>query len=238
MIFLYKYNLYEIMPAVFLLEVKGNKNLASIFLRAQEFYESTNDSVRGKSFTIEEYKKWYKTLNEKNEFSYAKDWQGFNISSDTLEMCYQINKERKIEDYFLLDIAKICKKISSEKNYKNYYLLGAKYNDVKVLRHELAHALFYTNSEYKKIMVQHFASLPIKFQKKMSIILGDLGYYKDVHIDEAQAYFATGMTSHIKKQLTPQQIGYSEAFKKVYKSYIIDINKNIIIIGNINNNDS
>lgn len=225
------------MPAIFLLEVKGNKNLASIFLRAQEFYESTNDSIRGKSFTIKEYTKWYKTLNENNEFSYAKDWQGFNINCNTLEMCYQINKERCIADYFLLYIARICKKISSQKNYKNYYLLGVKVNDVKVLRHEMAHAFFYTNSEYKKLMVQHFLSLPVEFQNKMSIILSDLGYYKDVHIDELQAYFATGLNNEIKSQLTPQEIKYSNTFKKIYKSYIKETNKSKIIVGNIENND-
>ncbi|NCQ51844.1 hypothetical protein GW796_08120 [archaeon] len=43
-----KYDFYQLTPAIFMLEVDGNTNLANSFLRVQEFYESVNENFRGK----------------------------------------------------------------------------------------------------------------------------------------------------------------------------------------------
>ena len=71
------YNFYELKPAIYLVEIDGNCDLAYTFLRVQEFYESGNDNIRGHAFTWEEYKAWYCSQSKKGTFSYGDDWRGF-----------------------------------------------------------------------------------------------------------------------------------------------------------------
>ena len=214
-----KYNFYQLTPAIFLLEVEGNCDLAYTFLRVQEFYESVNDNIRGQEFTIEQYKQWYCTQSKDKTFSYGEDWKGFNVPSYMIEKCYQLNKERTKEDMFFLSICDKAKSLAEKNGYENFYLLGVRKGDTNTLDHEIAHGLFTTNPEYKKIMTQSVFDIQPHVIEPLFKDLTAIGYGPNVHVDEAQAYLSTGLR---KSQETKSLLELTEKFSKIFKEFLGD----------------
>jgi hypothetical protein len=140
--------LSEVAPKVYLLTFDTQKDVTSTFLRFQEHYESPE--FAGKVFTLDEYKEWY-VKNSPNgiktgEFTYYSDWSGFNIPSTILQPFYEgkfhplSEAEQRILDLF------------RDKEHP-FYIIGVHKESKsfeKLLRHETAHGLFFTNPEYKK----------------------------------------------------------------------------------------
>ena len=213
------FNFYQLMPAIFLVEVDGNEDLAHSFLRVQEFYESVNDDIRGKEFTLQQYKDWYCTQSKDGSFSYGQDWKGFNVPSTVIEQCYEMNKERTPEDMFFLSIVEMAKKLAKENGYENYYLLGVRKGDTKTLSHEIAHGLFTTNSKYKEQMTKAICEIPENVINTLFIDLENIGYGKNVYVDEAQAYLSTGLRD---SQKTDSLEKLTEKFNGIFKSFVHD----------------
>ncbi|MEK7106247.1 MAG: ABC transporter ATP-binding protein, partial [Patescibacteria group bacterium] len=67
--------------SIYLVEAPTQYALASTFLRFQEHYESPK--FRGQFFSLEEFMDWY--AEEYGNFTYYKDWTGFNIPSYILK---------------------------------------------------------------------------------------------------------------------------------------------------------
>ncbi len=214
-----KYNFYQLKPAIFLIEIDGNCDLAYSFLRVQEFYESVNDSIRGNAFTIEQYKSWYCSQRKNGDFSYGDDWKGFNVPSNIIKECYKVNSERTKEDKFFLSICEKAEMLSKQEGFDSYYLLGVRKGDTKTLDHEIAHGLFTTNSDYRKVMTEAVASIDSNVIEPMFKDLTAIGYGPNVHIDEAQAYLSTGLR---KSQETEAIISLTTKFKDIFKAFLGD----------------
>lgn len=211
------FNFYEAVPGIFLLEIDGNEDLAMTFLRAQEYYESVNDDFRGKQFTLEEYKAWYKTQSKTGEFSYAEDWKGFNLPSHVLEKCYKDNLEMLQTDDFLMSIANLCSAMAKKNNIDSYYLLGVRRGDTKVLEHEIAHGLYSTRPTYKKMMDDVIEAVEPSVRDKFYEALTEMGYGPNVHPDEMQAFLSTGLS----KSLVGKGFeGLEAQFQKAFQSFI------------------
>jgi len=197
---------------IHLLVFDTKKDIASTFLRFQEYYESPK--FRGKIFSLEEFKEWY-TKNSPNgkktgTFTYYLDWGSFNIPSYVLKRFYagDFNPLSAQEKKFL-------------KLFKNeqepFYIIGinreAKYLDQK-LKHEIAHGLFYTSNDYKKEVhkiLSVFDIEPIKQELRK-----EMGYHEKVLDDEVQAYsIALG---RIFKMPIPKDL--SVKLRKVYQKYL------------------
>lgn len=59
------------------------EDLAFLFLRAQEFYESNNASFYRKIFKIEDFIDWScKCLTGQRLFTYPYDWYKFNVPGE------------------------------------------------------------------------------------------------------------------------------------------------------------
>lgn len=217
-----KYNFYQLTPAIFLVEIDGNNDLAYSFLRVQEFYESVNDNIRNSQFTISEYKEWYCTQSKDKTFSYGEDWRGFNVPSAVIKECYQVNPERTEHDMFFMDICAKAEKLAKQNGYENYYLLGVRKGDTKTLDHEIAHGLFTTNKEYKLKMTQAIEHIEPQVIEPLFKDLTAIGYGPNVHIDEAQAYLSTGLR---KSQETKELISLTEKFSKIFKEFLGDWKK-------------
>lgn len=150
------------------------EELAESFMRYQEYYE--NPFWQGKIFTIGQIKEWYS--KKYGGDTYKKDWQGFNIPSSVLIPFKQglfdplTQKEKQLLDFF-------------KYRNDNFYIIGAVEDDV--LKHELCHALYYTNINYKKeinkILIKHKSEI-----KRAEDYLLKKGYSKKVLFDEIQAY--------------------------------------------------
>lgn len=170
-------------------------DLSMIFWRAQEFYESANPNFRGKNFSLLEYMDWYaKTYSDIGAFTYPHDYVGYNIPGEKILQCYTMHEERTPYDKFMLSLTK---EIFFEQDGGKFYLIGAKKGDVKTINHELAHAYFYVDNEYKNQMTSLVQALPKK-KEVFNVLLEHFLYDKSVLIDETQAFFSTGLVDTLK----------------------------------------
>lgn len=154
----------------------SNEELARTFLRFQEYYESPSKQFRNKIFTVGQVKHWYS--QKYGADTYEKDWTGFNFPSRVL---YPFQKglfdplteeEKSLLSFF-------------QYRHDNFYIIGA--NSKDVLRHELCHALYDSNIEYRN-EINAFFKKNNKFIKKISQYILKKGYSKEVLYDELQAY--------------------------------------------------
>lgn len=202
--------LLKISSKIYSAVVYSDYDRAMLFCRAQEFYESPNTRFRGKNFSIWKYIEWYSS-NNNNCFTYPKDWTGFNIPIGVLKKCYNLCEIESPYDSIML---KIISKIKDNDSY----LIGVKKYGDKVFKHELCHALYATNKEYRRIadaITKSISKYNIKIIQKN---LYDLGYSKNVIKDEIQAYFLIDFNYFNKNLLKKDLLLIHNKYKKnLYK---------------------
>lgn len=210
-----KYTVNNIADRIFLLEFDNRYDMCMLFCRAQEFYESPNPNFRGQPFDMFDFMEWYSDKYGNGIFTYPSDWSGFNISSTVIESLYSSGfLDKNKYDYEMLVLHK---ELSRKVDGKTYYLIGAEKGDKTTLAHEVAHALYFLNYEYREEMNQLLYKLSEKLHKTINEHLLSVGYIEEVLGDEKQAYISTGSNKlyFTKKQYKP--------FLKVYKKYTKDI---------------
>jgi hypothetical protein len=162
-------------------------DLTMTFCRAQEFYESPYKQFRNKKFKLLDYMKAYSKRN--GRFTYPLDWGGFNIPGKVINNLFTLG----IDDYNEYDqvIESIHNHINSRIKKENHYYLIASDNNVETIDHEVCHALFYLDKEYKKKTKTILKLLKKNVRKKAEKALKNLGYCQFVMNDELQAYLST-----------------------------------------------
>lgn len=175
---------HSVIDNIHLLTFQNEFDLASTFLRFQEYYESPKFS--GTVFSLDEYKEWY-TNNSPNgiktgKFTYYEDWGGFNIPSTILKPFYDgqfdplSESERRLLDVFKDEV-------------DIFYIIGI-HREVehaeKILEHEIAHGLFFTNAEYRNKVYSILSHYNTDDIKKELLDFG--GYNEKVLDDEVHAY--------------------------------------------------
>lgn len=182
-----KFKVKELIPQVYHLEFKTQKDLTSTLLRFQEHYESPK--FRKKIFSFKEFISWYK-LTRNGKFTYFLDWSGFNFPSSVLKPFKdgRFGKLSKREQLVLDQFNNNSNKFYiiatyKSKNYKN---------DLEVKKHELAHSLFYLNKKYQKKVLNILSKVNIKPIHKY---LKKIGYHQSVWTDESHAYLLTDTDS-------------------------------------------
>ena len=192
----------EVRPGVYHVTSDSAFDLAMTFLRPQEFYESDNSKIRGKQFNMIEYIRWYTKRSSCSSFNYAGDWGGFNVpSTAVIGSVYAVlhKEDCNIYDKAMYDL---CEEIG--KKSPVFYLIGTmnKNSEVHrlidhmnngVLDHELAHAFYYINQDYKKACDELIASMSDVTKKRIYKELKNLGYATQVWEDELQAYMVAGI---------------------------------------------
>lgn len=165
----------EIYKNIILVESDKSSDLAKVFLRFQEFYESPK--FRNTIFSLNEYRLWYSKTN--GAFTYYDDWSGFNIPGEvTIPFRTGLFDHLSPEEKELLD--KIPHRL------EKYYIIGIS-KDKDVYNHELCHALYYTNSKYKQEVDKILKKYDLS---KLSQFLRELGYHESVILDECHAYLS------------------------------------------------
>jgi hypothetical protein len=173
-----KVRVRELLPGVFHLHFPTNHLMASTFLRFQEHYESPR--FRGKVFTLEQFMDWYASQQTHGDFTYYKDWTGFNIPSSVLDRFRRGDfdplsaKEKELLALFAGVPGR-------------FYLIGTAgaVPDEETLRHELAHSLFYTRADYRRAVLAELRGADLT---PVFAALKRLGYHRSVWLDEANAY--------------------------------------------------
>ena len=212
------YKIKEVKPNVFAVIVKDKYDRAMLFCRAQEYYESPSSKFRGKNFSIWDYMKWYHEQNDWG-FSYGADWSGFNIPFKTIQECYQ--KLNKTESPYDKVMDEIIRKIKSMLVNETTYVIGCANTTDSVFKHEVCHAMYHTNKNYKKQMDIYTHGLPKKYYVTFKNNILKMGYTPKVVDDEIQAYlqygyeepkFGKGVDIEVRKE-------YSNIYKEAAKIY-------------------
>jgi len=181
-----KYKLKEIYKGIFLVTIQDEYDLAMTFCRLQEFYESPFKQIRGKTFSMDEFQRLYAKKFGNGIFTYPADWAGFNVPGDVLNKLISTTFTDWGTEYDF-----IIEDIHSEilqKNQDRYYLIGAGPKDKDTINHEICHALYYLDKDYKFRVDYVVSELNIKLLNYFKSDLLDKGYSKGVLTDEINAY--------------------------------------------------
>jgi len=189
------YQIHRIKPNVFLVVVPKEYDRSMLFLRVQEYSESPNPKIRGQSFDILDFIEWYTHENQGN-FTYADDWNGFNLSYKTASECYNKLPEKFVTKYdrvFMQILRQITKSLASlpREEAKKAYIIGADSTNSVTAHHEVYHAYYFTDPKYRShanaMLKKH---VPAKLYHKLRKNLTRIGYLDQPFTiqNEMQAY--------------------------------------------------
>lgn len=212
-------SLYKVADKIWAVVIPDDYLRCWVFLRCQEYYESTSPNFQNNRFTWKDYMKWYMSgegpRGGSDVFTYANDWSGFNLPSEAIEDCISDIKDYGPYDQIMDSIIQTIKETESG----NYYVLGITTVDNvedDLLAHELAHGMWYTDSEYKSEMTKLLKKMTPSSIKKVKQFIAEIGYAESVLEDEAQAYLSTGIYDEWK---VDDIDSWSEPFKEVFDKF-------------------
>ncbi|NBT57541.1 hypothetical protein EBT16_02040 [bacterium] len=207
-----KYKIKEIRPDIFAVLVKDDYERAMLFCRVQEFYESPGSSFRDKKFSIWDYYRWY-SKEGSGSFSYPRDFVGFNLPLVVAKKCYEMNE---LETPYDIEMKNIVDGLY--KSGRRSYLIGVDSLKNSTFRHELAHAFYYSNLEYKSEMddlTRNLSKFNIsRFKKNLKA----MGYCPGVVKDEIQAYMSTEVNKRMTRGIKNKKFLHQK-YKSVLKRY-------------------
>jgi hypothetical protein len=206
-----KYKTIKITEQIIAVQVKDDYDRSMLFCRAQEFYESPSFKFKDKKFSIWDYFKWYSKKN--GCFSYTRDFVGFNVPMIVAKKCCQINE---IETPYDEIMSQIVNRYFVEGQKK--YLIGVKSLNDSTFDHEMCHALYYVDNEYRNVMDEITKSISQNNKNAMRKNLKKMGYCDLVFKDEVQAYMSTEINKKLCRYVTGckrMHSVYKSAFKKM-----------------------
>lgn len=214
-----KYKVKKLTKQIIAIVVPDRYERGMLFCRAQEFYESPNAKFRGKHFSIWDYVNWYVKTYKRDCFSYPADYVGFNLPLETVIKCY--SEASAFETPYDTAMWSLATELYDSGDSRKY-LIGVDTVETDIFEHELAHALYYVNDNYRQEMdaITNQLSKPDFncFQKNLL----NLGYCKAVVRDEVQAYMATEMNKKVTKGLK-NVLELYHSYSKVFKRYLKQI---------------
>ena len=167
---------------IYHMQFKDALHMAATMMRFQEQYESPK--FAGTYFTRDEFEEWYSA--HANGASYAQDWaEGFNVPSSALKPFYEGHF-----DPLTADEQAILDAFADKKDQSFYIIATADDSDPSLLRHEIAHALYFLNPTYKKEVdriLNATDTTPIRTFLATHSYYGE--YHESVLQDEIHAYF-------------------------------------------------
>jgi hypothetical protein len=207
-----KFKIREVKPHIFVAVVPDAYERGMLFWRAQEFYESPSRKFRGSSFSVWDYARWYSKKYE-GSFSYPADFVGYNVPLEKAFSCYEVNS---METPYDEEMVGILDSLRSERS--EGYLIGTESLDGSIFEHEMAHALYYTDEEYRNEMDSITRSLSDHARRSLSENLVRLWYWKGVVRDEIQAYMTTEINEEVCKGLRNRR-DLHRRYRRVFRRF-------------------
>jgi hypothetical protein len=200
---------HKIGPQIYHLQFHDPARSAATMMRFSEFAESPK--FKGVYFTRQEFEDWYQ---QKTGKSFVEAWagEGFNIPSMTLEPFYDghfwplTDDEMTLLDYF-----------SDQRGARFYIIATAEGSAHDHRSHEIAHALYYVNADYKKEVEEVLAAVDTTPVRELLATHPDYGYHEAVLNDEVHAYL-----SHTGYELAERGLDlapYQEAITRLQEIY-------------------
>ena len=178
--------LSEDIPGIIHVEMPSQLELAQLFVRFQEHYESPE--FRGEVFTLGQFRTWY--AKQFNGFTYYEDWTGFNVPSEAL-----CPFRTGIFDPLTAEEQKLLTMIPDR--LEPYYVIGT-FGSNSALDHEICHGLYFIDDKYRndvnKVILRNMSKL-----KDLEKHLLKLGYCEEVIVDECHAYICED-TDYLDRQ--------------------------------------
>lgn len=212
------FSLQKVAPCIWHLSFNNSYDLTMHFFRYQEYYDSAEMS--GKNVQFVDLLESYTSGIGNGTFSYINDWVGFNLPAKHLFDRHRegISDKNRCDDLML----SIFSYIKSKEGSEDFYVIGTSGGDpVKDLtfKHELAHGLFFSNPEYKGVMISEVENLPKSVRNRVFRVLEKWGYDESIWVDEAQAYLATGLQDELD---TPSVRKCTKPFERVFNKFYRD----------------
>jgi len=224
---LLSYELYRVKRKIYAVKVNDTYERAMLFLRYQEFYESPYKQFQGKNFEIWEFMNHYRKDRGAGCFTYPRDWCGYNIPSDSFNKCLKGVFDLKVTltpyDESMLEIKHAINEdlklvTHPDPSKEKFYIIGTDDIDGDIMAHEIAHALFFMDKDYKKEMTKLVSDLAMRKYNGLCNVLLKLGYRKEVLVDEIQAFLSTGLCDEMHRfTLETDIVKFEEVFKRYNK---------------------
>lgn len=164
--------------------------------RIAEFYESPYPQIRGRAFTETEFMRAY--AKPTGEIDYFEYWDGFNVPAEAVIAFFGVNEDFTGDEWMIAGLLGLP---ASTILYP--YLIATEVNsDPSTLPHELAHARWYLDPEYRAAMQQELDRIPREVYAGLCADLGrDNRYSLDPGLcaDEIQAYLSTGLVDEVSE---------------------------------------
>ena len=214
---LFKVNVYGPDLNVIHLTFKKQHQMCLTLLRLQEFYECSSSNFKNKVFDLSDFIEW--EIEQKGNFDYLDMTLGMNVPGNIVRKFFELYTEDKLSKKELL-VKRTLEDYISDENRK-FYLIASyeSCTDKSILDHEIAHALYYIDSKYKKKQLALVKKLTGNTRSKITDLFLDLRYSNSVIDDEIHAYIATWSISVL-----------IECFKnKASSSIITEIRENFVL---------
>ena len=95
--------------------------------------------------------------------------------------------------------SKIITNIMKHNDMKPNYVVVYKKGDIMTKKHELQHAKYYIDKEYRETVQKMWDSFDSKYKSNVISMLKRMGYPEHVMIDEFQAYYFTEKSNFFGK---------------------------------------
>lgn len=208
-----------------LLTFDTRKDLTLSMTRCQEFFENSNERIRGKPFTF--YDLINSQMDDNGNISYYSYFDGFNFSSETYYDWVDSIRDPSGHPDFTQHEYELHLQLDIRGTRDNFYIIGC-LDDNSALDHELAHAMYYLDECYMIKMDQFTARFYSHCTEYRSMVraLTVLGYADHVLDDEIQAYMSTSKKKELLKDfgidtklLKPLIKEYRQTFKHFRKQH-------------------
>lgn len=182
------YEIHCVAPKIYAVIVPNADDRSLLFCRIQEYSESPNPRFRGKDFDMHDFVQWYQSVNG-GKFTYARDWQGFNVSFRSAIKCYG-SLPSALYTFYDHIFVQILARIVASTVHENAYIISSESLKSITMQHEMFHALYYTKAAYRRKTDEALAKLPRSVYHKLRSNLIGLGYFDNDYVihNEMQAY--------------------------------------------------
>jgi len=157
---------------------RDNAEIIHAFARIQEYYESKDFKdviVDNLEEIIDSYKNIY-------DIDYMNNWDGFNIPKtivfDFVKKCKVLNRHEKL-------LVRLLKSMNSVE-----YVIAYVTKKSDAILHEIAHSMYYHDSEYRDKVNSEIGKYNTK---KIDKILSERGKHESVYLNEINAHAISGM---------------------------------------------
>lgn len=204
-------------PQIVYLAFPCKKELTFTMCRVQEFYESCHLPLNGTHFSWETFIDIF--TKPDGEFDYFSFWSGFNVpSSAYLEFFYpgyELN-----ERYFSKRERALDKTVRQHVDANQpFYVIATVKGDAGVVAHEVAHAFYFVDEEYRRQARELVNALDNNVRNQMSRKLTELGYAPGVVTDEINAYLATSDRAELIDRFEVDAWSNGEPFRDLFARF-------------------